>query len=114
MGTLLQFFPQAVFEVHMTADAVAETERFQSPRIFIHPVRGTVGSWIRRLLAVFLSGRRPLIVVTGNPLRRVARIVRTIFLFSSPITTTSIDHLALGLHLVRPANGGTTASPVRA
>lgn len=98
MAALLAAFPDAIFEVHLTADATAETARFASPRIEVRPVQGLKGAWLLRILRVVLSRPDPLIVLTSVKLRPLHPLIRIAFFFSSPLPATTMDHLAQSLH----------------
>lgn len=97
MTALLAAFPQATFEVHLTADATAETARFESPRIEVRPVPGLKLAWVLRLLRILVSRPRPLIVVTSAKLRGIAPFVRVGFFMANPLPATTIDHLIQAL-----------------
>jgi LmbE family N-acetylglucosaminyl deacetylase len=99
MEVLLRCFPDTTFDVHMTADACDETNRFVSPRIRIRPVRGLARAWIFRLLRVLLWPSCPLIIFTGTRHRNMIPLMRAMFAISNPIPATTMDHLVQALVL---------------
>jgi LmbE family N-acetylglucosaminyl deacetylase len=107
MSFLLEAFPNAILEVHITDDAIDETGRFVSPRIEIRPVNGLRSAWIFRILSVILSRPRPLMVLTSVKLRKLVPFVKASCFMSDPLPATTIDHLvqALRLRISQSASG---------
>lgn len=102
MGTLLEFFSETEFDVHMTSDAIDETKRFESPRIRIHPVFGEGKGWLKRLIGMILAQPRPLIVLTGNPYRKLSPAIRAAFFMSKPLVATNLDYITQALRRSAP------------
>jgi LmbE family N-acetylglucosaminyl deacetylase len=107
MKLLLEAFPEAILEVHITGDAIDEPKRFVSPRIEIRPVDGLRSAWILRVLRVMFSRPRPLIVLTSAKLRKLAPLVKASCFIADPLPATTIDHLvqALRIRISKPASG---------
>lgn len=99
MTSLLEAFPEAILEVHVTGDAIDELDRFVSPRIEIRPVKGLRLAWILRILQVMFSRPDPLIVLTSAKLRKLAPLVKASCFFADPLPATTIDHLAQALRI---------------
>lgn len=100
METLLESFPDARIDIHLTADGIDETARFESPRIRIHPVTPRGAAWLRRTLRVLLSGPRPLVVLTGWKFCHLASVIRAACFPFDALTSVSVGHLVLALHRV--------------
>lgn len=96
---LLEVFPRAVLEVHISRDALDETRRFVSPRIAIRPVDGLKRAWTLRILRLAVSRPRPLVVLTGGHLRRLRLPARAIWVFADPLLATTMDHLVQALRM---------------
>jgi hypothetical protein len=94
---LLQTFPDAVLEVHLTSDTLAETEELVSPRIRVVPVQPTIGAWTTKLFQIVFSKPHPVIIVTSFGLAKYAPLARLLFAFSRPLTVATMDHLCLAL-----------------
>lgn len=99
MAFLLEAFPKAVFELHLTGDSIDECLRFVSPRIEIRPVDGQGKAWIFRILRVVFSRPWPLIVVTSAKLHKLAFPIRLSCPLADPLPATTIDHLVQALRI---------------
>ena len=97
MESLLERFPDARIDIHLTADGMDETRRFQSPRIRIHPVEPRGAAWLRRILRVMLSTPRPLVVFTGWKFSGVADFIRAAGLPFDAVPAVSVGHLVLAI-----------------
>lgn len=105
MPYLLDVFPEAEIEVHMTEDSIAVTREFNSPRLKAVPVDGLGLAWIMRILRVASVRPCPTIVITSARLERAEPFVRTAFLLASPLRTNTMDQLVQALRSELAANG---------
>lgn len=97
MECLLDRFPGAIFEIHMTEDACEETRALTTSRIRILPVRGLAKGWIPHLLRLWLLPPGPLILFTGHRHRRAIPWLRVLFAHANPLPATTMDHLVTAL-----------------
>jgi hypothetical protein len=111
METLLEDFPDARIDIHLTADGIDETRRFESPRIRVHPVEPRGAAWLLRFLRVMLSAPRPLVVFTGWKLSRLAGFIRAACFPFDAVPAVSVGHLVLALKRVT-AHRGATNHPI--
>lgn len=105
MGHLLDAFPEAVLEVHLSDSAAGEAERLVSARLDVRPVASSARGWLRRISRVLISRPWPMIVVTGNNLWKAAPLVRFALFLWRPLVVTSVDHLVAALRLLEPSPG---------
>lgn len=98
---LLDAFPQAVLEVHVSARNLAETERLSSARIDVRPVQGTSRGWALRLLRLALTLPCPTIVLPGENRPTAGYAAKSICFLSDVLIATRMSHLALALRIVR-------------
>jgi hypothetical protein len=105
LSFLLEAFPRAVLEVHVSAACAAETERLASPRIDVKTV--PAGAWRRHFLRAALERPDPLIALAGGS-RTTAALIRVACFASRPLVATAMDHLVRALGVVR---GGVASEP---
>lgn len=98
---LLDAFPQAVLEVHVSENNLAETQHLMSPRIEVCPVRGAGRSWLLRLLKLGVSRPCPLIVLTGESRPAAGRAAKLACFMSDTLIGTRMTHLALAIWRVK-------------
>lgn len=97
MECLLERFPEAIFDVHMTEDACWETRALTSARIRIRPVKGMAKGWIRRLLRSWFLPSRPTILFTGHRHRDAIPWLRICLAHAAPLPVATMDHLVTAL-----------------
>ena len=90
---LLDAFPRATIELHLSADSTDEAARFTSPRVEIRPVGNRKSDWARRIMRLAVSWPRPLIVLTVRRRRRLEQIIRTACALSDPLLADTLDHV---------------------
>ncbi|MRR49954.1 MAG: hypothetical protein EG825_03415 [Rhodocyclaceae bacterium] len=100
MQVLLEAFPQADFEVYLSAATAGETERFVSPRITVRIVEGRSSAWGLSLLGIALSKPCPLIVMTGTSRQRLMSLIRVVCFLSNPLSAVTTNYLVLALGVV--------------
>jgi len=98
---LLEAFPQAVLEVHVSDECAAETRTLASPRVEARTVAGPAHAWLGPLLQIAVARPCPLIVLTGERRQAAARVAKAICFRSDPLRATNINHLVLALRVVR-------------
>ena len=99
-ASLLEAFPQATFEVHVSEEYADETHALVSPRIDVRPVLGREVAWLARLVAIALSRPRPTILLTGEGLRGFADVATRIFVLSDALAITRMNHFVLALRRI--------------
>lgn len=96
--TLLENFPDAEIDIHLSSDAADETSRFASPRVHVHEVMPDGIAWLRRILQLVRAGTRPVVVLTGWRFHRWARFINSIRLPFIPLAAVSAAHLVIALN----------------
>lgn len=99
MAVLLEAFPRAAFEVHISASSLGETARLVSPRIEICTVDGRGLAWAARLLRIAVSRPWPLIVLVGEQRQRAATIIRAACILADPLPATTMNHLVHAMRI---------------
>jgi LmbE family N-acetylglucosaminyl deacetylase len=94
---LMERFPQARFEVHVSRECADETSRLVSPRLEVRVADGTGRGWLARLLRIAVARPCPTIVLVGEGRPLVAHVARVACLPCDPLVTTRADHLVLAL-----------------
>lgn len=97
---LLDKFPRAILEVHVSANNLAETEHLMSPRIDVRPVQGPTHNWFRRLLKLSISKPCPMVVLTGETRTAAGRAAKLLCFTSDTVVGTRMTHLTLALRCV--------------
>jgi LmbE family N-acetylglucosaminyl deacetylase len=97
MEALLERFPHATFEIHMTEDACEETHAMVSSRIKIRPVKNMAKGWMRRLLRSWFLPSRPMILFTGHRHSHAIPWLRICFAHAAPLPAATMDHLVTAL-----------------
>lgn len=97
MECLLEHFPQAVFDVHMTEDACEETRNLTSSRIQVRPVKDKAKGWACQLLRSWLRPSGPMILLTGHRHCIAIPWLRIGFAHASPLPAATMDHLVTAL-----------------
>ncbi|MGI9079159.1 MAG: hypothetical protein ACR2G6_17795 [Gemmatimonadaceae bacterium] len=103
LSLLLQVFPRALLEVHVSEEYVSETSRLESPRIEVRTVLGRKRAWLARLFRTAVAHPRPTILITGEGLRALAPAARLLFPLSDPLPATRMNDLVLALRAVNPS-----------
>ncbi len=104
MQLLLQAFPQAILEVHVSRRSLAETEELSSPRIDVRPVGGLGGAWLQRLIRLAVSRPCPMITLMGQNHLAGARVARVACFLSDTFIATRMTHFVQAVE-------GVLASP---
>jgi hypothetical protein len=101
LSALLDAFPQATFEVHVSEEYADETESLTSPRLDVRIVRGRQTAWIARLARLVLSRPAPTILLTGEDLTKWAWLAKLAFVASDPLAATRLNDVVLALSFAR-------------
>jgi LmbE family N-acetylglucosaminyl deacetylase len=101
MRLLLDFFPQARFEVFIPRARIVETETWSSPRIKIMPVDS--GRWYFAAGRLLLSWPSPLVIVTPGKERHARWLSGACVAFDS-IVAPSLNVFTLALRLASAAS----------
>ncbi|MBV33357.1 MAG: hypothetical protein CMK36_08000 [Porticoccaceae bacterium] len=94
---LISIMPDLRIEVHLSADALAETERFKSDLIELKPVPPSPRAWVTRLISLVRKQPRPIAILTGRQLEMASPALRLLFFLSKPLITAKPAHLARAL-----------------
>ena len=100
LSFLLQAFPRAVLEIHVSEEYLAETWRLTSSRVHVRAIHGREGGWIAHLLRVGISRPRPTVVLTGEGLMALAPLARVGLVLSDPLVATRLNDLVLALRVI--------------
>lgn len=103
MALLMERFPHARFEVHVSQECADETTQSVSPRLEVRTVRGKGSAWLVHLLRVAMARPCPTIVLVGEDRPLVARAARLMCVFCDPLVTTRAAHLVLALRALGDA-----------
>ncbi|MGH9884474.1 MAG: PIG-L deacetylase family protein, partial [bacterium] len=101
MSFLLDAFPLAAFDVHVSAEYAAETESLASPRLDVRIVKGREVAWLTHLVRCALSRAVPTIVLTGEGLAAGALLAKAMFVASDVIVATRLNDVVMALRSVR-------------
>lgn len=101
MTYLMERFPRARFEVHVSRECADETSELTSPRLDVRVAEGTGRAWLARLLRVARSRPCPTIVLVGEDRPLVARAARLMCVFCDPLVASRADHLVRALRALR-------------
>jgi len=94
---LLDFFPNAQFEVHMQTKFAGHAEMFSSPRIEVR-LGGDRWRWMLGDALTTVLGRRiPLVIVTGREREKHGRWLARFGLLSDPIVAASMSDFVQAL-----------------
>jgi len=97
---LLEAFPKAVFETHISREYASEAESSTLPRIDVRIVDGRERAWLERLARLAAAPRQPTILLTGEALHPWSLLARALFPFSDPVVATRMNDLSLALRAV--------------
>ena len=97
MGYLLEKFPDAEIEVHMTEDAVAETATLENERLNVVPVRCMAAGWTKRLLSCAMNPRVPTIALTSYRFELPEFAVELVRGAANTILAANMDQLVRGI-----------------
>ena len=99
LAYLLESFPDATLEMHVSEANVAETERLTSPRIEVRVVPS--GGWLRRMARIATSGPCPTVCLESARGGIHAALVRAWASATGALSATKMDHFVLALRAVR-------------
>ena len=97
---LLDAFPQATFEVHLSATDIGEAERLLSSRIEIRAVTGRARAWLGRLVRIALARPYPTIVMTGASRQNLMPLFKTVCILSDPLSAITTNYLVQALRVI--------------
>jgi hypothetical protein len=94
---LLDYFPNAQFEVHMQSKFAGHAEMFASPRVEVR-LGGDRWRWILGDALTTILGRRlPLVIVTGRQREKPGRWLARFGLFSDPVVAPTMSDFVQAL-----------------
>ena len=97
MALLLEEFPHAVLEVHVSEEYAGEVGGFMSPRIDVRIVRGRKRAWVVRLCRCAVSRPTPTILLTGEALAGWSWVATAVLFPSDPMAATRMNDVVLAL-----------------
>lgn len=97
VGLLLDLFPNATLELHVSEDNLAETEELLSPRVEVQPVHGRNSAWLRRVLKLSVSRPYPMIVLPGESRGKAGHAIKLLCPLADTVVGTRMTHLMLAL-----------------
>ena len=100
---LLDAFPKAVLEIHVSEHNLAETERFTHARIVVRPVQGATRGWLLRLLRLAVTLPCPTIVLPGETRATAGRVAELVCFLSDTLAGTRMSHLTHALERMTPS-----------
>jgi LmbE family N-acetylglucosaminyl deacetylase len=97
---LLDYFPNAQFEVHTQAKFAGHAEMFMSPRIEVR-LGGDRWRWILGdALATILARRLPVVIITGREREKHGRLLARFGLLSDPVVAATMSDFVEALRYV--------------
>jgi hypothetical protein len=108
MSVLLDAFPRAILEVHVSEEYAGEIDALTSPRIEVRVVGGREMAWLVRLCRCALSRPASTILLTGEALARWAWLARAVLFPSDPLAATRMNDLVLCLGAIAACEPAAT------
>ena len=99
MNFLLDTFPKATLQMHISRSLLAETENFTSPKIVIRAVAPGGRSWLGEALNCFLKPG-PVVIVSGRKRERIANQIRALAFGFDVMVVPALHHLVLALRII--------------
>jgi LmbE family N-acetylglucosaminyl deacetylase len=100
---LLEGFPDASFEVHVSSAGVAELRDVASRRFHVHEVRAGAGRWLALALRLAVSRPAPTVFISGRRRMRAARFLAGLWPLSDTLVLVSMDHFLSAVRGPDPA-----------
>ena len=97
LALVLERFPHAHLEIHVSVEYADETTQLESPRVDVRVVHGREMTWLAHLARLARSRARPTVVLTGEGLARFAGFVRIAFPRSDLLVATRMNDVVLAL-----------------
>jgi LmbE family N-acetylglucosaminyl deacetylase len=94
LNRLVRLFPEAKFVVYAGPRVAAEFERVKDPRVDLHRLDGSSGSWVKATLREAATGHR--IVVAGDALGKATALAR-LWPLGRKLLVSDMDHLSQAL-----------------
>jgi LmbE family N-acetylglucosaminyl deacetylase len=96
---VLEAFPRATIEVHVSEEYADEAGALVSPRIEVRVVAGREGAWLRRLAGA-MARPMPTILLTGERLRPLTPVANRMLPGSDVVAATRMNHFVLALRRI--------------
>jgi LmbE family N-acetylglucosaminyl deacetylase len=100
VSRLLDAFPGATLEIHVSGEYADETGSLVSPRVEVRPVIGRETAWVARLVSLAIEPPCPTVLLTGEGLRPFAPLASAVFPLSDVVATIRMNHLVLALRRI--------------